>query len=128
MDKDFLYIDDRKFHIEINMNTVEAWESMSGKTLMQFEADAAKSSGKGGVGFLDMLTWLYCSVKEGEEIEGRAFEHDFASFKRMCKPAILVRFSPIFVRQYMAYPKNSPTEVIKKKKSFREKLIFLFKF
>lgn len=128
MNKDFIYINENNCRVEINMNTVEAWESMSGKTLSQFEANTAAAAGKGGVSTSDMLIWIYCAVKEGEELEGRLFEHDFAEFKRMLRPAILTRFTPIFIKQYMwTSSGNSVKEVIKRKKSIRYRLLSLFK-
>ena len=126
MKKDLLSINGQELRVEINMNTAEAWEKLSGKKLGQFEIEAAESAKKGGVATRAMLLWLYCAIIEGEELEGRAFELDFVEFKRMLKPAALSQFAPIFIKQYIgeSYVENvkEEQEALKKKISNRSRL------
>ena len=126
MKKDFITIAEQPYRVEINMNTVEAWEKMAGKKLGQFEIEAAHSAKKGGVATRPMLLWLYCALVEGEELEGRIFNFDFLEFKRMLKPAIMSQFAPIFIKQYIGdatpEPEKPKTEE-KKKKPIRSRLI-----
>ena len=101
MNKDVINISGSTFRVEINMNTVESWEKMSGTKLGQFEIEAAESAKKGGVSTRAMLIWLYCAIIEGERIEGRSFEFDFIEFKRLLRPATMIKFAPIFIKQYI---------------------------
>ena len=124
MNKDFIKIDGITFLVEINMNTAEAWEQMSGKKLGQFEIESAESAGKGGVSTRALLIWLYCAVREGAEIDGKSFELDFLEFKRMCKPSVMTEFVLIFIKQYIGdsygvSAKKEEPKPEKKKKSIR---------
>lgn len=101
MAKDLLEINGINYRVEMNMNTVENWENLSGKKLGQFELHAAESAQNGGVETRAMLLWLFCALIEGEALEGRTFEPDFLEFKRMLRPSMLTRFAPIFLTQYM---------------------------
>ena len=98
---DLLEINGINYRVEVNMNTVENWEKLSGKTMGQFEVEAAESAQNGGVATRAMLLWLFCAIIEGEELEGRTFELDFLEFKRMLRPLILTNFARIFLNQYL---------------------------
>ena len=97
---DLLEINGINYRVEVNMNTVENWENLSGLSIGQFEMEAAQSASV-GVSTRAMLLWLFCAIIEGEELEGRTFEPDFREFKRMLRPSMLTRFAPIFLNQYM---------------------------
>jgi len=118
MKKDLIRINDIDYRAEINMNTAENWENLSGKKLGQFEIEAAESVKTGGVATRAMLLWLFCAIIEGEELEGRAFELDFLEFKRMLKPGVMSTFAPIFIKQYIgvsSIPEKPTPEEVKKK-------------
>jgi len=123
MKKDFITIAGHPLRVEINMNTAEAWEQLSGKKLGQFEIEAAESAKTGGVATRAMLLWLFCAIIEGEELEGRTFEPDFLEFKRMISPAIMSYFAPIFIKQYIGTPAGGAGEPacppVKKKSPIR---------
>lgn len=122
MKPDTLLIDNIEYRVEINMNSAQAWERLSGKKLGQFEIEAAQSVKNGGVATRAMLLWLFVAVKEGEEMENRKFNIDFLSFTRMLKPSVMTQFAPIFIKQYIgdSYTEKviqDNTEDEKKKKS-----------
>ncbi len=122
MKKDFITINDQEYRVEINMNTVENWERLSGKRLGQFEVEAAQSAKKGGVSTRAMLLWFFCGITEGEDIEGRKFETSFLDFKRMLKPSVMSEFAVIFLRQYLKEKSDSGThDDVKKKKLNRSR-------
>jgi hypothetical protein len=101
MKRDTIYINDTAYRVEINMNTAENWEQLSGKKLGQFEIEAAEAAKKGGVATRAMLLWLFCAIKEGEELDGKGFELDFLEFKRMLSPSVMSQFASIFIKQYI---------------------------
>jgi len=115
---DRITIADRPYRVEINMNTAENWENLSGKKLGQFEIEAAESVKTGGVATRAMLLWLFCAIIEGEELDGRTFEPDFLEFKRMLSPSIMSYFAPIFIKRYIGeLAKAEPKKDEVKKKS-----------
>jgi len=129
MKKDFLAIDGQQYRVEVNMNTVENWEQLSGKKVGQFEAEAAASVNAGGVATRAMLLWLFCAIIEGEELEGRTFATDFQQFKRMVRPGEFASFAPIFIGQYIPnalskdkIPDNKEDDATKKKKTILHRL------
>lgn len=119
MKKDFIRINDQDFRIEINMNSAEEWERLSGMKLGQFEIAAAESAKTGGIATRPMLLWLFCAIREGEELEGRKYEPDFLEFKRLLKPSVMTLFAPIFINQYIGeqtgIKANKEGEEVKKK-------------
>lgn len=116
--KDFILIGNKEYRVEINMNTVEDWESLAQLKLGQFELQAAESVKTGGVPTRAMLLWLFCAIREGEQLEGREFKYDFREFKRMLKPSVMSTFAPIFIKQYIGeQSKTEPDNEVKKKKT-----------
>lgn len=125
MKKDYITINDQRFRVEINMNTVEDWEHLSGKKLGQFETEAALSAKTGGVATRAMLLWFFCAIREGEELDGRVFELDFTDFKKMLRPGIMTQFAPIFLKQYIGDSVGAKDQPVldeeKKKKTIRSR-------
>lgn len=101
MKKHYLKIGDKRYRVEVNMNTAEQWETLAGMRIGQFEIEAAMAAKTGGVQTRAMLIWLYCALVEGEDIEGRQFPFTIPELKRMVKPSILSEFAPIFISCYM---------------------------
>ena len=128
MKKDFIRIGDQDFRVEVNMNTAEEWERLSGKRLGQFESEAAKSIQSGGVATRDILLWFYCAIKQGEQMEGKDYELDFFEFKQSLRPAVVSQFSILFVKQYMGENSavTSTDDNPPKKKKQRYRLMSLF--
>ena len=118
MKPDTLLINNTEYRVEINMNSVQAWERLSGKKLGEFEIEAAQSVKTGGVATRAMLLWLFVAIKEGEEIEGRKFNIDFLSFTRMLKPSVMTQFASIFIKQYIG---DSYTEKVNQENAEAEK-------
>lgn len=118
MKPDTLLIDNIEYRVEINMNSAQAWEQLSGKKLGQFEIEAAQSVKHGGVATRAMLLWLFVAIKEGEEMDNRKFDTDFLSFTRLLKPSILTQFAPIFIKQYIG---DSYTEKVNQDTAKNEK-------
>jgi len=125
MKPDYITINDQRFRVEINMNTVEDWELLSGKKLGQFETEAALSAKTGGVATRAMLLWFFCAIREGEDLDGRVFELDFDEFKKILRPSIMMYFTPIFLKQYIGNNVGAnndspkPDDEQKKKKTIR---------
>lgn len=109
--KHYLLIENKKFRVEVNMRTAEAWERLSGQRIGQFEMDAAMAAGKGGVATKSMMLWLYCSLVEGEELEAREFPYTLDELKKVVKPSILTKFAPIFTTCYIGDPDFVAEEV-----------------
>ena len=53
--KKYISIDGIEYRVEINFNTVEFWEKLSGLSLGQFEVESANSANSGGVSALLMV-------------------------------------------------------------------------
>ena len=129
MQNDFILISGVNYRCEINMNTVEDWETLSGQKLGQFELEAARTVQTGGVATRAVLLWLFCAIREGESIEGRKFDVDFSSFKRLLRPSVLSAFVPIFLKQYMGTSdqiQSPQSEGEKKKKPVRLSVFLSF--
>lgn len=130
MKKHYLLIEGKSFRTEVNMRTAEAWELLSGKRIGQFEMEAALSAKKGGIPTKTMVYWLYCSLVEGEELEGRQFPYSLDELKKVIKPSILTEFAPIFLACYIGDSAVSSEKKAKneQKKSHRMWLGFLSLF
>jgi len=110
MKKHYLLIDGKSYRTEVNMRTAEAWERLSGLKIGQFEMQAAMSAKKGGVPTKTMVYWLYCSLVEGEDIEGREFPYGLEDLKKVIKPSILTEYAPIFLDCYIGQSSVSSEE------------------
>lgn len=109
------------------MRTAEAWERLSGKRLGQFEMEAATSAHK-GVATSTMVLWLYCSLVEGEELEGREFPYSLDGMKKVVKPSILTAFAPIFLACYIGESVISSEENAVKEQKKNKKTLKLLGF
>lgn len=98
MKKDFLKIGDTQFRVEINWATVEEFENLSGKTLGQFEAEITENPNN--ITARDIRTWMYCAIREGQDMEGKPFERTQKEFTRMLSPNDAKAFVPIFIKQF----------------------------
>lgn len=115
MQSNHLTIGDHNYRVEINLNTVEQWEKLADKTLSDFEnASAQAAMMSKGLATNDIYCWLFCAISEGERIEGRIFSPTIKEFKQEVRPSVLVKFTPIFLSQYMAA--SSPVDQPKKKR------------
>ena len=111
------------------MNTAEAWERLSGLKIGQFEMQAAMSAKKGGVPTKTMMYWLYCSLVEGEDLEGREFPYSLEELKKVIKPSILTEYAPIFLACYIgesAVPRDKKLTKDQKKSENKSKIRSVF--
>ncbi len=123
--KHYLLIEGKSYRAEVNMRTAEAWERLSGMKIGQFEMEAAQSAKKGGVPTRTMVYWLYCSLVEGEDLEGRVFPYDLDGLKKVVKPSILTEFAPIFLDCYIGESSvSSEKKAAKEQKKSRSRLAF----
>jgi len=83
--------DDRKVRVEWNMNSMEEFRSITGMELTDL---AVK---KADIPTLRTIAW--CSIREGEEIEGRDFELDEKGLGRLMGMKEIVKFSEILAEQ-----------------------------
>lgn len=126
MEKHYIHIGERRCRVEINMNTTELWEKLSGKMLGQFEMESSAAQKNGAINTRDMLLWLFCGIIEGEEMDERKYSDDFTTFKRSVPPSILSVFVPMFLVMYVGNALEEQKTEIKKKrmKSFVQFLFF----
>lgn len=130
MEKHFLLIEDKSYRVEVNMRTAEAWERLSGMKIGQFEMQAAQSAKTGGVPTRTMLYWLYCSLMEGEDLEGREFPYQLEELRKVIRPSILTEYAPIFIACYIgesSVPAEKKTKQQKKRNRILSVLSFFFR-
>lgn len=120
MSKHYLLIEDKSYRVEVNMRTAEAWERLSGLKIGQFEMRAAQSAKRGGVPTKTMMYWLYCSLVEGEDLEGREFPYTLEALKKVIKPSILTEYAPIFIACYIGTSVVPSEKKLKKEQKKRE--------
>lgn len=126
MKKHYLKIEDKSYRVEVNMNTAEAWERLSGMKIGQFEMQAAHSVKTGGVPTKTIMWWLYCAFVEGEELEGREFTYTLKGLKSVVKPSILTEFAPIFIACYVGESSVSVEKQAANEQKKRSKILLVF--
>lgn len=87
--------DDRKVRIEINMNSIGSFNSITGKELFEI-----KEGNKTDATLIRTLAW--CSAIEGEACEGREFVINEIEFGRLMGVPELTAFVKIFMNQAMS--------------------------
>jgi hypothetical protein len=92
MKADYLKLTDgREVRVEWNMNSMNEFITVTGKELVDLKDI------KADVGTLRTIAW--CSIREGEEVEGREFGLSEKELGRLMGMAEVIKFSEILTGQ-----------------------------
>ena len=93
MRKDYIKIDDKKYRVVINMNTIEAFAEYKGWTSIEQITNLSKMS------FSDFSTLMFFAISEGERLDKKVYELDIQEQKSRSSLNVITAFSKIFEKQ-----------------------------
>lgn len=92
---------ERRVRVEINLNTLKAWQTLTGCDLLSIDGVHKDSA--------LLLALAFCGAQVGEELDGRVLELTEAEFGGLCRIAQVMQFVQVINRQsVVAEKKNVP--------------------
>lgn len=105
-----------QLRVEVNVNSMEDYETISGETVGDFEQMAAKVAAAGKSLKISVLkNWAWATIKEGERLDGRTFKLSPAEVGALLGASALREFVATFIYQYTGTVTGVAHTTIKKK-------------
>jgi len=106
--KDFIEIGGTEYRVEVNWNAIGDFLDVKGYDLTEL-------SKVGAMKVADMTTLLWCSIVEGERLEGREFKIAERDLGAMIGPSDLKSFIEVFSRYFSSKSNATGGDSVKKK-------------